>query len=78
MTTREHHNDDLSARIKHPDEIMEQLRPTTIIADPVLGPTSYIRAEKWRINRVFYFLAFISVVCLCALILVRSYPSQRQ
>lgn len=73
-------NDEFSAPIKFSEEVAEQLNsvkqlnPVNKIADPVLGPTIYIRAEKWRINRVFYFLSFISVACLAAVMLSSQLP----
>jgi hypothetical protein len=31
-----------------------------------------VKVEKWRVNRVFYFLAFISVICLAAVAIVST------
>ena len=62
-------NDEPTLPIKYSEEIAERLTPASSIAEPVLGPNTYIRAEKWRINRVFYFLSFTSVVCLGTLML---------
>jgi Flp pilus assembly protein TadB len=63
------HNEELSVHIKYSEEIAEQLKPAPGIAEPVYGPENYARVERWKINRVFYFLSFISVGCLCALVL---------
>ncbi|MGA9832897.1 MAG: hypothetical protein WBQ71_17415 [Trebonia sp.] len=64
-------NEEFSAHVKYSEEVAEQLKP---IGDPVLGPDIYIRAEKGRINRVFYFLSFISVVCLATVMLRPQLP----
>jgi hypothetical protein len=66
-------NEEYGAQLKEPEEINERVKPTGDLAEPVLGPDIYIKAEKWRINRVFYFLGFVSAACLGALIL-RSQP----
>lgn len=66
--------EELSGQTKYVKEIAEQLEPASDIAQPVLGHITYIRAEKWRINRVFYFLAFVSVACLFTVILSPSPP----
>jgi hypothetical protein len=67
-------NEEFSAQIKYSEEVAEQLKQFKRIADPVLGPNVYIRAEKWRINRVFYFLSFISVACLATVMLSPQLP----
>jgi hypothetical protein len=69
-------DDVLSTRIKVPKEITEYLEPEAELAQPVLGPITYIRAEKWRINRVFAFLAFSTLVCLGAVIISPVLPVQ--
>jgi hypothetical protein len=47
-------------------ELSEDVSPTPGMADPVLGPAEYSKVKKQQINRVFYFLAFSTVVCLGA------------
>ncbi len=69
MTADPNHNEEYVAQLKQPDEIDERVRPASNLAEPVLGPDIYIKAERWRIDRVFYFLGFVSAACLSALIL---------
>jgi hypothetical protein len=51
-------------------ELSEDVSPTPGIADPVMGPAEYTKVKKQYVNRVFYFLAFTSVVCLVAVAVV--------
>jgi hypothetical protein len=74
VTQDDSDNEDSSAQIKYSEEVVEQFKPDKIIVDPVLGPNIYIRAEKWRINRVFYFLCFISVACLATVMISPQLP----
>jgi hypothetical protein len=58
-----------STRTAHVDEIAEDLEPENELPQPVLGPAAYIRVEERKINRVFYFLSLVTVLCLGALLL---------
>jgi hypothetical protein len=50
--------------------LSEDETPLPGISVPVLGPEVYVKVEKWRVNRVFYYLAFTSVICLAAVAIV--------
>lgn len=69
-------DDVLTTQIKSPREITEDLEPEEKLAEPVLGPIVYIKAEKWRINRVFALLAFSTLACLGAVIISPVLPVQ--
>jgi hypothetical protein len=69
-------DDFLSTQIKDPKEITEHLEPESGLAQLVLGPITYIRAERWRITCVFTFLAFSTLACLGAVIISPVLPVQ--
>jgi hypothetical protein len=55
-------------------EIFEQEQPVGHVIYPTLGPVNYIKTEKWRVSRVFYYLSFISVACLGTIIISPHTP----
>jgi hypothetical protein len=67
-------NEELGGQTSYAKEIAEQEMPARGLAQSALGNINYIRAEKWRINRVFYFLSFVSVACLAAIIISPYVP----
>jgi hypothetical protein len=62
-------SEELDGQVRYGREIAERIEPDRNFTLPVLGPVNYIRAERWRIDRVFNFLYFVSVMCLGALML---------
>ena len=56
-------------QIKYSEEISEHFRPEGGLAQPVLSPVEYVKTERRKLNKVFYFLCCTSLVCLGALVL---------
>ena len=70
MSSDSNQTEKLHLEIRYSQEISEQITPGRNISEPVLGPVNYVKAEKSKINKVFYFMAFVSIACLGALMLV--------
>ena len=65
-------SDDTQPQTQVTDEqvLSEDVTPVPGIAVPVVGPKEYAKVEKWHVDRVFYFLAFTSVICLAFVAIV--------
>lgn len=59
-------------RVQNADEIEEDERPKPGMSTPVEIQGDRVLTEKWRIDRVFYYLAFTSIVCLTAVLISPS------
>jgi hypothetical protein len=53
-------------------ELSEDETSLRRIPEPIEAPEGYVKVRKWLISRVFYFLAFNSVVCLAAVAIAPS------
>lgn len=63
-------DEDTSPQVTYPAEYREDVcDPESITSYPLQGTQEYVKIAQWKINRVFYFLAFISVACVAAVLL---------
>ncbi len=69
MIGDKNHREEISLQVKYSQEISEQSQKGEGLSEPVLGPEDFVKVKRWKIDRVFYFLAFISTVCMCALVI---------
>jgi hypothetical protein len=69
MHSDEMHYPEVNTTTKY-NQISEDEEAKPGKAEVIVGPTQYLKVKKWRINRVFYFLISISVICLTTTALV--------
>jgi hypothetical protein len=59
-----------STQIGHPEEIIEHEIPSRRIPEPVIvEDTKYKQIRRDKLDRTFYFLGFLSLACLGAVVL---------
>lgn len=70
MTDDKRRNEDTGPHVTYPTEYREDVcdpEPTT--SYPLQGAEEYIRIAQWKINRVFYFLGFVTLACMTVILL---------
>ena len=65
--TRKREN--FSLQISYREEYTEEEYPNTDLAYPVQSPESFVKVRVTGNNRMLFYLAVISIVCLAALVL---------
>jgi len=63
-----HHSEEINVSIRYSEETIENLQPEYGISYPVQGPSTFSKVEKWKVDRVYYFLCFTTIICIGALI----------